>query len=132
MRKIGTHPGMPEGQRRRKKKMKTIEQVLNFEIKELKKQRAELNDGDKIYPSIVKTCLAVAQASIKNANSLEEAEDKISALSKGMQALVDSITSKQSEFQQKKLKLDAKLEVLCKLLEEDRILRSGDDNDDME
>ena len=129
MRKIGTHPGMPEGQKRRKRKMKTIEEVLQFERKEIKKKIKSINGGEAIYDKLTKVCLTVAQASISNANGVEGPEEKLKLLTQGLQSVIDSITAQHTSYRNEALALNAKLELLEKLLDEDKLRKETDDDD---
>ena len=132
MRRIRSHPGKSQGEQRKKKNMKTIEEVLCFEIKEIKKQIKTLNDGEKIYSEIAKLCLGVAQASISNANTIEDLEEKSNFLVQGMQAVLDVIAKTKSEHTTSSVCLKAKLEVLSKLLKEDRLYREEKEDEDLD
>ena len=110
--------------------MKSIEEVLQFERKEIKKRIKLLNDGDGILEKLTKKCLTVAQASIANANNVETAEEKLKLLTQGLQSVLDAITNKHNAHKTEALSLSAKLELLEKLLEEDKLRKENDNEDD--
>ena len=71
--------------------MKTIAEVLSYEIQQLEKLLDGHNNGKTIYSEVKNSCFGIAQATIAQTNQLEDSQAMVPILIKGFQSIIDSI-----------------------------------------
>ena len=109
--------------------MKTIAEVLSYEIQQLEKLLDGHNNGKTIYSEVKNSCLGIAQATIAQTNQLEDSQAMVPILIKGFQSIIDSIETQKRSFEINQIKLESKLEILNRLLKEDIEFRQENDNE---
>ena len=91
---------------------------VEAKLKELEAKLAELNDGTRLLGELINTVNAGVVESVQEANGVESIDERITLLVSGLQKVVDTNRSFQSEFMTSKFILTTKISALEEVLDE--------------
>ena len=91
---------------------------VETKLKELEAKLAELNDGTRLLDELINTVNAGVVESVQEANGVESIDERITLLVSGLQKVVDTNRSFQSEFMTSKFILTTKISALEEVLDE--------------
>ena len=91
---------------------------VEAKLKELEAKLAELNDGTRLLGELINTVNAGVVESVQEANGVESIDERITLLVSGLQKVVDTNRSFQSEFMTSKFILTTKISALAEVLDE--------------
>ena len=114
--------------------MSTIKEVLEYEIKDIERKLADIKDTNQIFLGFQADLVAIGKTAIASTQSVEDTEKKVAILIQAMQAMIDNIATKKIEHENLLFSNNAKIDVLNKLLAEDKDRTSNDEvkNEDVE
>ena len=130
-RKIGTRPPPRIGLLRRKKNMATIKEVLESEIEKIKEMLENESDSRTLFDRIHEDVVNISKAAVVSSKSVDDNEKKVGILIQGLQNILDSIGEQKQDHKHNILILNAKLQVLQKLLGEDNVRKTKEIENDI-
>lgn len=111
--------------------MATIKEVLESEIEKIKEMLENERDSRTLFDRIHEDVVNISKAAVVSSKSVDDNEKKVGILIQGLQNILDSISEQKQDHKHNILILNAKLQVLQKLLDEDSVRKTKEIENDI-